>query len=104
MKILLIGFILLVAWNAGLGLLAATCIAGLLLTQIGAQNIRDGKIRGKDKIVIGVGLGGVTLAASFLKLAFVFLAWTSLATAFPGFEPWVKSVWALIVAHESNGD
>jgi hypothetical protein len=99
MKILFLSLVVLVACNAGFGLLTAACIAGLLLTQIGAQNIRDGNIRGKDKIVIGVGMGGVTLVAALLKLAFVLLAWTSFATVFPGFEPWIKSVWAWIAAH-----
>jgi hypothetical protein len=96
MKLLLLGFVVLVAWNSGFGLLMAACIAGLLLTQIGAQNIRDGNIRGKDKIKIGVVLGGATLLASIFKLAFVFLAWTSLVKVFPALVPSIKALWAQI--------
>jgi len=94
MKLLLIGLVLVVAWDAGFGVLTAACIAGFLLIQIGARNIRDGDIRGKEKIALGVGVGVFTLAAALLKLAFVCLAWVSLTTVFPSLLPFIKETLA----------
>jgi hypothetical protein len=96
MKLILIGLVLLAAWNAGYGLLTGSCVAALLLTQMGREDIRRGNSFGQGKIKLGVGLGFATLAASLLKLAFIFLTWVSLTKMFPALLPSMKALWAQI--------
>ncbi len=92
MKIILLGLVLLVAWKAGLVLLAAVCLGALWVTRNGIQEIKDGKIRGESKIVLGMWAGGATLLTALVKLTFVLLAWVSLSMVFPGLVPWIKSM------------
>jgi hypothetical protein len=96
MKIVLLGLILLVAWNAGFGLLMAGCISALLLIHIGRENTREGNPFGQGRIKLGVGLGFATLAALLFKLVFIFLAWMSLTKLFPALLPSIKELWVQI--------
>ena len=94
MKILILGLILIAACNAGLGLLTAASTAALLLVHLGRQEIIGGNIRGREKIVLGVGLGGATLVVVLLKCAFIFFAWVSLSTVFPALPAAMKAALA----------
>ena len=96
MKLIFIGLVLLAAWDAGFGLLMGCCVAALLLIHMGRENIRNADLSGQGRIKLGVGLGFATLAASLLKLAFIFLAWVSLTKVFPALLPSIKELWSQV--------
>jgi hypothetical protein len=93
MKIVLIGLVLLLGWQAGFGLLVIGSLGVLWIAQ-GVKDLCDGDPRGEDKIARGVYSGAAALLVGLLKLGFLFLIGTSLVKAVPTLLPWIKALLA----------